>query len=90
MALEGHRRPLVLSATRAASERARELGVSGVLENVVEREIAGGNVSHRPTGPHDLAKVPVAPGVLALVAAARAPSGRRAWQPVDVVTAGRR
>jgi hypothetical protein len=78
------RLPLILSASRAAVDQARRLGVDRPLENLVEEAIKCGDLE----GGHQVGHVGGCPipefGVFVVLNRTRAPSGRKAFHPIGV------
>jgi hypothetical protein len=77
------KRPLVLTASHAAVEQARALGVQRPLENLVEESILAGHV--RGTSVGQESPVFVGDGLVVVCAKVRVePSRRKGWRPVSV------
>ena len=79
------KRPLVMSASPAAVEQARRLGVTGCLENLVQTAIEAGNVTGGFTiGREGIVRL-TEHRVVVRARRVRAPgSQRKAWLPLSV------
>lgn len=77
------RRPLVLTASRAAVEQARALGFhGGCLENAVEGAIIAGRLPGTSVGGE--APVNIGDGLVVICAKVKTQSGRKGWRPLTV------
>jgi len=82
------KRPLVLTASHAAVEQARALGVTRPLENVIEESILAGRLPGTSVG--NEAPVNLGHGVIAVCAKIRTGTGRKGWKPLAVRRLDRR
>lgn len=76
------KRPLVLTATATAVERAQALGITRPLENVIEESILAGRLPGTSVG--NEAPVNLGNGVVAVCAKIRTGTGRKGWKPLTV------